>query len=107
MQCWSSHLPVLALLLLGGHALGQVLGEGGDTSIGETTIENSESKELLLPSPKSASEETDSSPARQRPQQGGSWGGLLSGKNEWVYQKQRMYNPKAFGRNKNFHIIFE
>jgi len=79
MQCWSSHLPVLALLLLGGHALGQVLGEGGDTSIGETTIENSESKELLLPSPKSASEETDSSPARQRPQQGGSWGGLLSG----------------------------
>ena len=83
MQCWSFHLPVLALLLLGGHALGQVLGEGGDDiSIGETTIENSESKELLLPSPKSASEETDSSPARQRPQQGGSWGGLLSGKNE-------------------------
>ena len=41
MQCWS-HLPVLALLLLGGHALGQVV---GDTTIGETTIENSENLE--------------------------------------------------------------
>ena len=79
MQCWS-HLPVLALLLLGGrHALGQVV---GDTTIGETTIENSENLEHSkeLPSPKSASEESESSPARQRPQQGGSWGGLLSGK---------------------------
>lgn len=78
MQCWS-HLPVLALLLLGGHALGQVV---GDTTIGETTIENSENLEHSskeLPSPKSASEESESSPARQRPQQGGSWGGLLSG----------------------------
>ena len=81
MQCWSN-LPVLALLLLGGHALGQVLGEGSDTIEEKTTIENSDSLEHSkeLPSPKSASEESESSPARQRPQQGGSWGGLLSGK---------------------------
>jgi hypothetical protein len=61
--------------------LGQVLGEGSDIIGEKTTIENSDSLEHSkeLPSPKSASEESESSPARQRPQQGGSWGGLLSG----------------------------
>lgn len=42
--------------------------------------ESEENTKLLLPSPKVAADiETDSSPARQRPQQGPGWGGLISG----------------------------
>jgi len=65
------HLLVLAFFM--ASAMGQ---EKEDQTIIQTS-ETEENSSKQLPSPKVT--ESDSSPARQRPQQGPGWGGLISG----------------------------
>merc|ERR1719211_374418 len=55
--------------------MASALGQEDQTIIQTTETEENSSKQL--PSPKVT--ESDSSPARQRPQQGPGWGGLISG----------------------------
>jgi len=63
------HLLVLAFFMA------SALGQEDQTIIQTSETEENSSKQL--PSPKVT--ESDSSPARQRPQQGPGWGGLISG----------------------------
>merc|ERR1711993_232999 len=56
--------------------MASALGQEDDQTIIQTS-ETEENSSKQLPSPKVT--ESDSSPARQRPQQGPGWGGLISG----------------------------
>ena len=76
------HLLVLAFFM--ASAMGQ---EKEDQTIIQTS-ETEENSSKQLPSPKVT--ESDSSPARQRPQQGPGWGGLISGKADFFHLKRKI-----------------
>ena len=78
------HLLVLAFFMA------SALGQEDQTIIQTSETEENSSKQL--PSPKVT--ESDSSPARQRPQQGPGWGGLISGKVEFLFSLKKYDSPK-------------
>ena len=94
------HLSVVVLLLFGGHTLGQ---EDQKTASEQASSEISKLLDLPLPSPKVI--EPNSSPARQRPQQGPGWGGLISGKNTAKYIRYRRSSPHSALSNSAFPAL--
>ena len=95
------HLSVVVLLLFGGHTLGQ---EDQKTASEQASAEIS--KLLDLPPPPSPKViEPNSSPARQRPQQGPGWGGLISGKNTAKYIRYRRSSPHSALSNSAFPAL--